>query len=206
MVIRTHDLIEVSSLSCLRSEEVPMWAAASLKQTPFVVGRRAEPLQDGSIPVGIRGTERNQRHAAFLAPQGIGRSITPYEITERRMWTALSAERQGLPVSKIMDRVAELMRDWQWGPTGSAGFEMVTGYPAMKETSDLDVVINTPVATDDKQAEILLCGLDKLGVRIDIQLEAPEGAYILRELVGRRADTVMLRTAQGPRLVRNPWR
>ncbi|MHA6530132.1 malonate decarboxylase holo-ACP synthase [Paenibacillus sp. BAC0078] len=206
MVIRTHDLIEVTDPACISTAEDKEWAAASIRRTPFVVVRRAEHPEDGSIPVGIRGAQRNQREAALLAPQGIGRIITPYDIAEQRMWTAFSADRQELPVPKIMDRVAELMKDWRWGPAGSAGFEMVTGYPSMKDTSDLDLVIDSEGTIDYSQAEILLRELDKLGVRIDIQLELLEGAYVLREIIGRRADTVVLRTAHGPRLVKNPWR
>ncbi|KHL92957.1 phosphoribosyl-dephospho-CoA transferase [Paenibacillus sp. IHB B 3415] len=206
MVNRTHDLIEITDLSWLSMDENQEWTAASLRRIPFVVVRRAEQLQDGGIPVGIRGAERNQRAAARLAPQGIRRSITPYEVARERLWTTLPAERQELPVLRIMDKAAELLKEWHWGPAGSAGFEMVTGYPSLKETSDLDLVIGSSGMIGRRQAEILLRELDKLGPRIDIQWEIEEGAYILRELVNGLTDSVVLRTIHGSRLVRNPWR
>lgn len=205
MVIRTHDLIEVTDLSCLSIEDDKEWTAASLQRTPFVVVRRAEILQNGFIPVGIRGPQRNQRAAALLSPQGTGRIISPYEISRQRLWTTLSPERQNLPVLQILNTVAELMSGWLWGPTGSTGFEIITGYPAMKDTSDLDLVIDCPGPFDYNQAKNLVHELDQLGVRIDIQLETPDGAYILREITGGRTETVMLRTVKGPKLVKNPW-
>ncbi|GJM67908.1 hypothetical protein HMSSN036_01240 [Paenibacillus macerans] len=156
--------------------------------------------------MGVRGTERNQREAALLAPEGAGRIVTPYEIAERRMWNAVSAERRELPVIRVMDKVAELMADWRWGPAGSAGFEMATGCPSLKVTSDLDLVMDSPEAMNYAEAANLLQRLDKLRVRIDIQLETQDGAYVLREIIDRRTSTVVLRCPSGPKLVRNPWK
>ncbi|WP_019913756.1 malonate decarboxylase holo-ACP synthase [Paenibacillus sp. HW567] len=206
MVIRPHDLIEVSDLSYLVMDEEREWVTTSLLRTPFVVVRRAERYQDGSVPVGIRGAQRNQREPAFLAPQGIGRIISPYEIAENRMWKVVPAERQALPVLRIMDQVAELMTNWRWGPTGSAGFELVTGTPSLKETSDLDLVIDWECHFNFETAANLLYEFDQLEARIDIQVECAEGAYILREIIDSRAETVVLRTPLGPKLVRSPWR
>ncbi|WP_246061763.1 malonate decarboxylase holo-ACP synthase [Paenibacillus oralis] len=206
MTVRPHDLIEVADLSCLSMNEDKEWAAASLRHAPYVVVRRASPPADSRIPVGIRGTERNQREAALLAPEGAGRIVTPYEIAERRMWNAVSVERRDLPVIRVMDKVAELMADWRWGPAGSAGFEMATGCPSLKVTSDLDLVIDRPEAVDYAEAANLLRRLDQLEVRIDIQLETKDGAYVLREIIDRRTSTVVLRCPSGPKLVRNPWK
>jgi phosphoribosyl-dephospho-CoA transferase len=47
--------------------------------------------------------------------------------------------------------------------------------------------------------------LTKLAVRVDLQLETPLGAVLLAEYV-KTVDTTLLRTAVGPRLVRDPWR
>lgn len=206
MAVRPHDLIEVADLARLSMHENHEWAAAALRRTPYVVVRRANPPADGRIPVGVRGTERNQRQAALLAPEGAGRIVTPYEIAERRMWNAVSAERRDLPVIRVMDKVAELMADWRWGPAGSAGFEMATGCPSLKVTSDLDLVMDSPEAMNYAEAANLLQRLDKLRVRIDIQLETQDGAYVLREIIDRRTSTVVLRCPSGPKLVRNPWK
>ncbi|AET60948.1 phosphoribosyl-dephospho-CoA transferase [Paenibacillus terrae HPL-003] len=205
MVIRPHDLIEVSNLEYLSLDEDKEWVTASLRRTPFVVIRRAEPSADGCIPVGIRGTERNQREAALLDPEGVCQLVSPYAIAERQMWNSLSATRRQQPVLQVMDLLAEIMLDWRWGPVGSAGFEIVTQYPAVKETSDLDLVIDGSEVIDYAAAERLMHKLEHLDVRIDIQLETRDGAYVLREILERRASSVVLRTSSGPKLVRNPW-
>ncbi|WP_025721469.1 malonate decarboxylase holo-ACP synthase [Paenibacillus polymyxa] len=205
MVIHPHDLIEVSNLKYLSLYEDKEWVTASLRRTPFVVVRRAEPSADGYIPVGVRGQERNQREAAFLDPKGVSQLVSPYAIVKRQMWNSLPTERQQQPVLQLMDLLAEMMADWRWGPAGSAGFEIVTQYPTVKETSDLDLVIDGSEVIDYAAAERLVHKLEHLGVRIDIQLVTRDGAYVLREILERRASTVVLRTSSGPKLVRNPW-
>ncbi|URJ59286.3 malonate decarboxylase holo-ACP synthase [Paenibacillus polymyxa] len=205
MVIGPHDLIEVSNLKYLSLNEDKEWVTASLRRTPFVVVRRAEPSADGCIPVGVRGQERNQREAALLDPEGVCQLVSPYAIAEHQMWNSLSATRRQQPVLQVMDLLAEIMLDWRWGPVGSAGFEIVTQYPTVKETSDLDLVIDGSEAIDYTAAERLAHKLEHLDVRIDIQLETRDGAYVLREILERRASTVVLRTSSGPKLVRNPW-
>ncbi|MEC4568523.1 malonate decarboxylase holo-ACP synthase [Paenibacillus sp. CMAA1739] len=205
MVIRPHDLIEVSNLKYLSLNEDKEWVTASLRRTPFVVVRRAELLENGCIPVGIRGMERNQREAALLDPEGVCQLVSPYAIAERQIWNFLSATRRQQPVLQVLDLLAEIMLDWRWGPVGSAGFEIVTQYPTVRETSDLDLVIDGSEAIDYAAAERLVHKLAHLDVRIDIQLEVKGGAYVLREILERRTSTVVLRTSSGPKLVRNPW-
>ncbi|KAF6629747.1 malonate decarboxylase holo-ACP synthase [Paenibacillus sp. EKM208P] len=205
MVISPHDLIEVSNLKYLSLNEDKEWVTASLRRTPFVVVRRDEPSADGCIPVGVRGQERNQREAALLDPEGVCQLVSPYAIAEHQMWNSLSATRRQQPVLQVIDLLAEIMLDWRWGPVGSTGFEIVTQYPTVKETSDLDLVIDGSEAIDYTAAERLVHKLEHLDVRIDIQLETRDGAYVLREILERRASTVVLRTSSGPKLVRNPW-
>lgn len=204
-MIRPHDLIEVSNLKYLSLNEDKEWVTASLRRTPFVVVRRAELLENGCIPVGIRGMERNQREAALLDPEGVCQLVSPYAIAERQIWNFLSATRRQQPVLQVLDLLAEIMLDWRWGPVGSAGFEIVTQYPTVRETSDLDLVIDGSEAIDYAAAERLVHKLAHLDVRIDIQLEVKGGAYVLREILERRTSTVVLRTSSGPKLVRNPW-
>lgn len=87
---------------------------------------------------------------------------------------------------------------------------MATGAPVLKESSDLDLVIDMSSVLEGRaQAEWasrLLRQLDRLPVRADIQLETPEGAYLLHELVKSRTSKVLLRTARGPELVPHPWK
>jgi phosphoribosyl-dephospho-CoA transferase len=198
MEIRPHDLIEISDLSLLKWNERNDWAGPSLERTPFVVVRRAERPNQNDIPVGIRGDNRNQREAAFLHYNGIKNILSPYLLEEQRMWQRLTGERKQMPVIAVMDLVMEIMSDWRWGPTGSAGFEMATGYPALK-------VIDAPQEFDFDKGKKLLQTLDTLSIRIDIQVETGNGAFLLREFIEQRTKSVVLRTNFGPKLVRNPW-
>ncbi len=204
MVISPHDLIKVSDLSQLQWNGDNEWVTASIRRTPFVVVRRAEQTGD-FIPVGIRGEQRNQRQAALLHRNGIAEIITPYMLAKQKSWNSLETQRQELPVLRAIDKAAAIMGNWQWGPTGSAGFEIATGYPALKETSDLDIVVLAPQPIDISEAEEVLHELDRLPIRTDIQIETGIGAFLLREWINRRTDKIILRTQIGPKLINNPW-
>lgn len=203
--MRPHDLIKVSNLKFLTFNTDKDWVTASLRRAPFVVVRRAEPTTDGHIPVGIRGRERNQREAAFLAPEGVSRQITPYEMVEQQMWNSLPADRRQHPVFQTLNLLTEILEDWNWGPTGSVGYEIATGTPAVKSGSDLDLVIASRGTMYYSDIETLFRRLEKLEVRVDIQLETEAGAYVLREILENRGSTVILRTTSGPKLVGSPW-
>lgn len=191
-------------MSYLRMNQDIEWAVTSLRHTPYVVVRRAPASVDGYIPVGIRGTERNQREAAVLDLQGVRRIISPYEISQHQLWRSVPVHRQQLPVIQTLDQINEWVTAYRWGVTGSAGFELITGFPSIKVTSDLDLVIDDEAFTVTA-AQHLIDKLDKLKIKIDIQLETKDGAYVLREVMERRARTVILRTLTGPQLVNNPW-
>lgn len=213
MVIRPHDLIELSDMSALFFPEVegeePGWVKDSLRHAPYVVVRRAPFSASGHIPVGIRGGERNQRLGADLSPDGAARIITPYDIARQQLWNNVSGLRRRLPVIQVMQEIARELSGYKWGPAGSGGFEMATGAPVLKESSDLDLVIDMSAQEGRAQGEWasrLLRQLDRLPVRTDIQVETLEGAYLLRELVESSGGKVMLRTAEGPELVPHPWK
>jgi hypothetical protein len=81
--MRAHDLLQISGLADLvyvgwdlPEKRCPLWVERSLERAPFVVVRRAN-LFDGMIPVGVRGSSRQQRSAAYLAPKSIRNRITP---------------------------------------------------------------------------------------------------------------------------------
>jgi phosphoribosyl-dephospho-CoA transferase len=65
-------------------------------------------------------------------------------------------------------------------------------------------VIHSPGRLLRATARVLLARLSSLPVRVDIQVETPFGAFALLEYV-RETSCVMLRTPDGPRLVRDPW-
>lgn len=91
-----------------------------------------------------------------------------------------------------------------WGVTGSAGFELASGIPALHEGSDLDLILRTPVAVSRKWAAQLVDRLEQAPCRIDVQLQTPGGALMLREWAGSGRQ-VLLKTMTGACLVESPW-
>jgi phosphoribosyl-dephospho-CoA transferase len=91
-----------------------------------------------------------------------------------------------------------------WGPTGSAGFELATGVPAAGAASDLDVVVRAPEFWPLERAREVAEDLAPLPARVDAQLDTPAGAVTLAEYAC--GGHVLVRTPDGPRLTRDPWR
>jgi len=200
---RPHDLLKLKR-SPLASD-APAWAQAALIRLPFAVVRRA-PRSDSAIPIGIRGDTRAQRHAAWVFREDIETIISP----EQLLVVDPSTDRRALGVFAALNRLraARHMARYEWGPTGSAGFELATGMPTVSASSDLDLLVRTPDEMARGDAAALFAGIQAeaeiAGVHIDVQLETPAGAIALAEWASAGPST-MLRTPSGPRLVANPW-
>jgi phosphoribosyl-dephospho-CoA transferase len=202
-----HSLLRLSSAETLEWEScAPAWAVEALRRAPFVVVRR--PLsRTEALPVGVRGHARSQRAAAWVSIDAVLECITP------QMLAAQFARRQHgdfaiSPAVAALEPVAAIfdgrgMRG-RWGPVGSAGFELASGVPSTTPESDLDIVLSAPVSMARADAARLYAELSTLAVRIDVLLETPNGAVALAEYA-RSVDVTLLRSAQGPRLVRDPW-
>lgn len=196
-----HDLLRVRGPEFLSGASLPGWAVAALRSAPWVVMRRAPRAGDGSLPVGVRGPRRAQRHAARLSPCGIARRVRPEELVRRgASLDPLLPAARALAVATETFAAAGL----SWGPTGSVGFELATGTRAVSASSDLDVLIRAGEPLDRRTAADLLARISGRGCRVDCQVEAPAGAFALAELAA--GDAVLLRTDEGPRLVTDPWR
>ena len=202
-----HALLRVTDRDALMWEGPrPPWAAAALQRAPWAVVRRAAP-RPGSWPVGIRGGLRAQRSAAWLPHCAIEECITPQMLVAKRVWR----QRPGItatPAIAVLDDAAAILVAHgfagRWGPGGSVGFELASGVPSTTADSDLDLVLcaEEPLARLD--AGRLHADLSKLPVRVDLLLETPHGAAALAEYA-QGAGATLLRSAQGPRLVRDPW-
>ena len=202
--VRTHDLLEVDSERFLSLHaSVPEWAAEGLRRVPFLVVRRGLALER-SIPVGVRGPERNQRWAAFCEP-GLVKSITTPPQLLKRSLPAFRAD--SLPafgaLSLLKDRWTDF--DRPWGPGGSVGFELATGNHVAKPESDLDIVIyaDEPIATDEAKS---LCALASgLPAAVDIRVETRTCGFSLKEYARRGVAPILLRTPGGVRLGSVSW-
>jgi phosphoribosyl-dephospho-CoA transferase len=112
------------------------------------------------------------------------------------------------PAVAVLDEVSAILVTHgfagRWGPGGSVGFELASGLRCTTPDSDLDLVLSAKLPVTRTDAARLHTDLSKLPVRIDLLLETPRGAAVLAEYA-RGVDVILLRSAQGPRLVRDPW-
>ena len=202
-----HALLRIGGAARLWfTDTPPVWALEALARAPWVVVRRARGT--GLIPVGVRGTRRTERLAAWLDPREVLECLTPVDLAARRGWerSERSERRALLPALAALGAVEALARarGIAWGPCGSVGFELASGAPAVSAVSDLDLTIPAPAPLAPALAAELLAALARLPVRIDAQLAVPAGAVSLAEYAAAEGPLV-LRTIDGARLVRDPW-
>ena len=209
--MRAHDLLQISGVvglvyvgSELPEKRCPLWVERSLQEAPLVVVRRAK-LFDGMIPVGVRGSLRQQRSAAYLAPESIRNRITPEQLAANRGWLA-NARAEEIPAFKVLAGIEEKMANLPlaYGPTGSIGFELASGLPTATSTSDLDLLIRAPERLPMPVAQELITIFSGSPCRVDAQLETPRGAISLAEYVWGQTP-LLLRQNGGPVLVDDPW-
>jgi phosphoribosyl-dephospho-CoA transferase len=200
--VRVHDLLWISKNTELLSLGPPVWVADALTQSPVVVVRRAE-APAGFIAVGIRGSSREQRHAAFLREDDVLACTTPESLATEQVWYESSAT---LPLALLhaLERVSEFSKrnHLVWGPIGSVGYQLATGMRTTSAKSDLDML----VWCDDFLSHTCLHALHAIHpgpVRVDVILEGPAGAVALEEyLQGRPA---LIKTVRGPRIAAFTW-
>jgi len=195
---RPHDLLWGLNPDALPAE-APAWAVEIARSGLPVVVRRAVP-ETNLIPVGLRGTTRAERLAAWLEPAAVRRQRSPEALR-------ISKDCRDLPVFSSLAAIGSLLDDLglPWGPTGAAGYELASGWPALHAGSDLDLLIRCTAPLPRDQARALLASLQAQALcRLDILLETPLGGVALADWAGS-ARQVLLKTAAGPRLVRDPW-
>jgi phosphoribosyl-dephospho-CoA transferase len=202
-VIRPHDLLRLTH-DAPPFADAPPWVATALARAPFVVVRRAPSLRQGdAVPVGVRGAVRGERFGTWLDARCIDVIHTPEDLRTRQP----DPSRAQLPVFALLRAIAPII-DLDWGPTGSAGFELASGAPAVTAASDLDLVVRAPTPIAREHAAALFDALSRtakdIGPRIDVQIETPDAAFSLAEFA-RANLRVMLRHADGPRLANDPW-
>jgi phosphoribosyl-dephospho-CoA transferase len=195
-----HDRMDVDS----PEERCPLWVERSLEEAPFVVVRRAKSC-DKIIPVGVRGSLRKQRFAAYLAPESIRGRITPEQLSATRGWRA-NARTEEIAGLKALAGIEEKLANFPlaYGPTGSVGFELASGLPTATSASDLDLLIRAPERLPIQLAQELITILSGTPCRVDAQLETPCGAVALTEYASGQRP-LLLRQDGGLVLVDDPW-
>jgi phosphoribosyl-dephospho-CoA transferase len=202
--VNPHDLLLLSQ-GAAAFAEAPAWVAASLERAPLVVVRRAHAL-NGHVAVGIRGAVRSERFGSWLDMQHVQVVLTPEMLKSGKPHET----RADLPAFKLL-QAATFICDTSglaWGPTGSVGFEMASGCATVTEKSDLDLCMRAPEPIHRSVAKTLFNALSAAAlihaIRIDVQIETHEGVFSLAEFAHPGAR-VMLRSADGPTLVADPW-
>jgi phosphoribosyl-dephospho-CoA transferase len=192
-----HDLLWGMTPAQLPAD-APAWAVESIRAGQPVVVRRALSEAD-CIAVGVRGRLREQRYAASMAMASIIRRVTPEELCHVEVTRELPA----------LDALAQLRPaldtcGWVWGVSGSAGFELASGFAALHQGSDLDLILRTPHPLARDQARQLVALLDTATCVVDMQLQTPFGAVALREWASS-SSRVLLKNAIEACLVIDPW-
>lgn len=175
---------------------MPGWVTVSLTNAPYVVVRRAR-APEGFVAVGVRGSKRNERFAAFLPIEHIGEQITPEQLADERGWHERSKE-----IFHRLEQVSDLLKKYPypWGPTGSVGFELASGKETVTKNSDIDIVIRSPAGLTIEIAKEMKQELERIPVRLDVQVETVDGAFLLSEYIMSEGKAILFRTMDGPLL------
>lgn len=205
MTPRTNDLLRLHArASLILDAPAPEWVAPSLAGIPWVVVRRGESRND-VIPVSVRGLARSERFKALVSVSGVAYRVTPEELADRRSEPWRAAQVPALAALARVDPVLTL-RGHRWGPVGSVGFELATSLPAANPTSDLDLVLRLDDPLGPREARKLLRELVEAAApaRADVVVETRLGSVNLGDLA-LRSDRVLMKTANGIRLIADPW-
>ncbi|WP_449413697.1 malonate decarboxylase holo-ACP synthase [Pandoraea soli] len=201
--LRPHDLLWCDDVAFPEGIAVPGWVADALASgTPAVV-RRAPLAQPDLVPVGLRGSSRDQRIAAHVSRRSVRRIVTPESLLDR---VAGIEPTTPLPCLRALRDLALALNalGLHWGPTGGVGFALATGLPALHPQSDLDVLIRLPFPPSDVQCDALAWIARDRACRIDIQIDTGRGGFSLREWL-RSPPRTLVKTDRGPKLVADPW-
>lgn len=197
MELNPHDLLKIGTVEDLISySPIPNWVTASLTNAPYVVVRRARAFEK-LVAVGIRGSKRNERFAAFLPIERIVEHITPEKLAEERRWHGKSKE-----IFHCLEQVSEVLKNYQlpWGPAGSLGFELASEKEIVNKNSDIDIIIRSSAGLKVEIAKEIKQGLERIPIRLDVQIETDSGAFSLNEYTISEGKAVLLRTIDGPLL------
>ena len=197
---RPHDLLWLTTRDALEGISESWVENAWHIGLPVVVRRDVDA--NGRIPVGVRGLKRDQRAAGWVSPAHVARVVSPEQLAVEN--DLLRSPFITQPPVQVAFQLVQQKWPWTWGITGSSGYALATGIPVIHAASDLDLLIRAPhplapelLTAWQRQLENGLC-------RADTQVETPLGGFALNEWL--RDGRVLLKTGQGPRLVRDPWR
>jgi phosphoribosyl-dephospho-CoA transferase len=202
--VRTHDLLEIDAKQFIFSHtSAPQWVEGSLAKSPFVVVRRG-PATGQEIPIGVRGTERNERWGTFCHPKLVKSILTPPQLLRRTIPTSRA---DAIPAIRALNLLKDRWIDVAppWGPVGSVGFELAIGNYVARPESDLDVVVYAEARMTTDEAKSVCDRAMNFPAAIDIRVETPVCGFALREFASQSPAAILLRTPSGVVLGKDPW-
>ncbi|MEC5408736.1 malonate decarboxylase holo-ACP synthase [Paraburkholderia sp. MPAMCS5] len=202
---RPHDLLRLQRLPAFDGE--PAWVRDAFARAPCAVVRRALAARE-YVAIGLRGARRSQRYGTWAASADILDAVAPEALARGQPLARRGALPAFIALAALQQNARSPLHEFVWGPTGSAGFELATKVETVTESSDLDLLIRMPNRLTREFAASLLDHLQTLaretGIRVDAQLETPEGGVALVEWAAGKSR-VMARHARGPQLIVDPW-
>ena len=204
-LVYPHDLLTIT----LEKDELssfPEWAQLKLTEFQTVIVTRQKPLSKNKIVVGVRGNQRNQRFAFEINKQRIQKRVTPYEALEQFKFNRLPESRKGFPVFQALRSIqGKHFLSADFGITGSASYEIVTGDMMVKETSDLDLVLKVDHQISFDNLIKLWDILNQFSVHADVQLVHADRGFSLEEFVQQNGKQVLIKSGTGPFISNAPW-
>jgi phosphoribosyl-dephospho-CoA transferase len=203
--VRPHDLLKIELPEGIYNlAAAPSWAQESLAITPYVVVRRYVHSQN-AIAIGVRGDSRNKRWPGIVNPDHVKAVVSPFELRTDKI---VKPERfDAIPALWQLQALEEEWRSLalRWGPGGSVGYELATGYPTATPKSDLDIVISAPIPFDYEYARVLISSVRQISLSIDVLVETPECGFLLADYASSKGGAILLRHVDKPCLGINPW-
>lgn len=203
--MRPHDLLWLNRPLHKCLPDVPEWA------NPLwpVVVRRAIAPSGQTVPVGVRGLARHQRHPGWLDIGCMAGVVTPETLARNHIPAKndpAHATTRPPACIETLARIAPMLEKTglAWGPTGAVGFWLACGAPVLHAGSDLDLVVHAPHPLQPEVIGLLQRLASRSCCRLDIQIDTGRGAFALAEWLAGRSR-ILLKTAAGPQLVVDPW-
>jgi len=204
---RPHDLLWAQDWHGLLAHvALPSWVVeARHAGDPVIAVVRREALNDPAlVAVGLRGRERSQRLGVRLQRAAVLHCVSPEMLIDFAAPGRPSDPAASRAISAL-GRIAPLLdaSGLFWGPTGSLGYALATGLPALHSASDIDLLVRAPFPLSARQAQLLHAALASSACLVDMQIDTGHGGFSFAEW--NRGGSVLLKTDFGPFLTSDPW-
>ena len=185
---KTHDLLQLSCLELEQADPIkPEWLDAVLKACPWVVVRScSQPHETSSCRCARQRASATVSGQGFVNPEQIAQIVSPNQLRE----SLVESSRRGLRAFHSLRFLGTkaALKGLDWGPGGSAGFELASGRPTVTEASDLDIIIRAPEPFDRRFANSICMQLENVSTRVDVLIETPYCGFSLNEYAHSQLD------------------